>query len=60
MSAAVGAAQPYQLGGASGLTRGWGLCLGAEVAGDLVIYRSRWVVCVRGLGVWGGRGVAGC
>ena len=41
MAEAVAASKPYQLGGAEGLTRGWGCCMGCEVTGDLIAYRSR-------------------
>ncbi|KAF6255301.1 hypothetical protein COO60DRAFT_230915 [Scenedesmus sp. NREL 46B-D3] len=38
---ALEGAQQHQLGGAQGLTRGWGCCLGCRVAGELVQYRSQ-------------------
>jgi len=41
VSEAVAASKPYQLGGAQGLTRGWGCCMGCQVSGDLIFYRSR-------------------
>jgi len=34
------AAQPYQLGGAEGLVKGWGRCLGLQVTGQLMEERG--------------------
>jgi hypothetical protein len=36
---ALATAQHHQLGGAQGLTRGWGCCLGCKVTGEIVKYR---------------------
>lgn len=37
---ALSGAQRYQLGGAEGLTRGWGSCMGCRVQGEIIKYRS--------------------
>ncbi|KAF8057109.1 ccp1 [Scenedesmus sp. PABB004] len=37
---ALARAAPHQLGGAAGLTRGWGTCLGVGVAGEVAKWRS--------------------